>query len=231
MPQPVVNVLFDLDGTLTDPREGIVACFKHALRELGYRAPPDSDLERYIGPPLQECFASLLRSQSQKQIAAGIALYRQRFSATGMFENAVYPGIHSALAQLHAMGAVLYVATSKSRVFAERIVDHFGLKSHFRAVYGSELDGARANKGDLIAHILKEESASPHATFMVGDRAHDVIGAKANGIFPIGALWGYGTREELSAAGATAFCEQPEMLSEMLLSNIAILPASTSDRP
>ena len=231
MPQPVVNVLFDLDGTLTDPREGIVACFKYTLLELGYCVPPDSDLERYIGPPLREGFASLLGSERHEQIDLAVALYRQRFSERGIFDNVIYPGIHSALAQLDVMDAALYVATSKPRVFAERVIDHFGLKSYFRAVHGSELDGTRSNKAELIAHILAQESLSPHSTFMVGDRAHDVIGAKANGIFPIGALWGYGTREELSAAGATVFCDRPEMLSEMLLSNIAILPASTSDRP
>jgi phosphoglycolate phosphatase len=230
MPQPIVNVLFDLDGTLTDPREGIVGCFKHTLLELGYCAPPDSDLERYIGPPLREGFASLLGSERHEQIDLAVGLYRQRFSERGIFENAIYPGIHSALAQLDVMGAALYVATSKSRVFAERIVEHFGLKVYFRAIYGSELDGTRSDKGELIAHILEKESLSARSTFMVGDRAHDVIGAKTNGIFPIGALWGHGTREELSAAGATAFSEQPEMLIEILLSNIGILPASTSDR-
>lgn len=220
MPRPFVNVLFDLDGTLTDPREGIVTCFKHALLEMGYCAPPDSDLERYIGPPLREGFASLLGSERHEQIDLAVALYRQRFSERGIFDNVIYPGIHSALAQLDVMDAALYVATSKPRVFAERVIDHFGFKSYFRAVHGSELDGTRSNKAELIVHILAQESLSPHSTFMVGDRAHDVIGAKANGIFPIGALWGYGTREELSAAGATVFCDRPEMLSEMLLSNI-----------
>jgi phosphoglycolate phosphatase len=221
MPQPVVNILFDLDGTLADPQEGIVACFKHTLLELGYCVPPDSDLERYIGPPLQECFVSLIGSQNREQIASAIALYRQRFSAKGMFENSIYPGVHSALAQLHAMGAVLYIATSKSRVFAERIVDHFGLKAYFRGLFGSELDGTRSNKAELIAHVLAQESLSPDLTYMVGDRAHDMIGAKTNGVVPVGALWGYGTREELSAAGATVFCERPEMLGEVLLSHIA----------
>jgi phosphoglycolate phosphatase len=108
-------------------------------------------------------------------------------------------------------------------VFAERIVEHFGLKSYFRMIYGSELNGARSNKAELIAYILKEESMAPRSTFMVGDRAHDVLGAKANGVFPVGALWGYGSREELSAAGATVFCERPEVLNEVLSSNRRLL--------
>jgi phosphoglycolate phosphatase len=229
-PQPVVNVLFDLDGTLTDPREGILACFKHALLELGCSPPPDLDLERYIGPPLQECFGSLLPSQNREQIDRAIALYRARFSTEGMFENRVYPGVRAALAHLEGLGAALYVATSKPHVFAEPIVTDLGLKSHFRAVYGCELDGAHANKADLIAYVLKKESLSPGSTFMIGDRAHDIIGAKANGVFPIGALWGYGTRQELSGAGATVFCERPAMLSEILSSHIAVQSASRSDR-
>ena len=160
-----MNILFDLDGTLTDPREGIVACLKHALRGLGRSTPPDSDLERYIGPPLQESFALLLGAERQGEVDAAVQLYRERFSAKGLFENAVYPGIQAALAGLQGLGVVLYVATAKPRVFAERIVEHFGLRPYFRAVYGSELDGTRA---------------------------------------------------ELSAAGATVFCERPELLSEVL---------------
>jgi phosphoglycolate phosphatase len=215
----VVNILFDLDGTLTDPREGIVACFKHALVGLGHNCPSDSELERYIGPPLQESFAVLLGSADSVQISTAVELYRQRFLAKGMFENAVYPGVHSALAQLQALGAALYISTSKPRVFAERIVQHFGLESYFRAIYGSELDGTRSNKCDLIAHLLRTEEISSHSAFMVGDRAHDVLGATANGVFPIGALWGYGSRDELIAAGATVLCEQPTLLGEVLSSN------------
>ena len=225
-----MNVLFDLDGTLTDPREGIIACFKHALHGLGYCPPPDSDLERYIGPPLQECFASLLPSESPEQIDTAVDLYRQRFSTEGIFENEVYPGIHDALAELRTGGASIYIATSKPCVFAQRIVDHFGLRSYFQMIYGSELDGTRSNKSELIAHILAKESIPPRSTFMVGDRAHDVIGAKANGVFPVAALWGYGTREELNAAGATIFCERPEMLGKALLSSTGFASISVSGR-
>jgi len=211
-----VNILFDLDGTLTDPREGIVACFKYALRGLGCPTPPDSELERYIGPPLQESFAFLLGAERHGEVDAAVQLYRERFSAKGMFENAVYPGVPSALGRLQALGAALYVATAKPLVFAERIVEHFGLRCYFQAVYGSELDGTRTDKVDLIAHVLEKESLATDSTFMVGDRSHDVVGAKANGVFPVAALWGYGTREELSAAGATVFCERPELLGEVL---------------
>ena len=215
----MVNVLFDLDGTLTDPREGIVACLKHALLRLGRTCPADSELARFIGPPLQEIFGTLLGSTDPKDIDSAVTLYRQRFSSTGMFENSVYPGIHSALTTLRGSGAALFVATSKPQIFAQRIVEHFGLMDYFSAVYGSELDGTHSNKSDLIAHVLKSESLSPHATAMVGDRAYDIVGAKAHGVFPIGVLWGYGSYDELIAAGATALCAQPALLKDIVLSN------------
>jgi phosphoglycolate phosphatase len=185
-----VNVLFDLDGTLTDPREGIVGCLKHALAGLGRPIPPDADLLRYIGPPLRETFASLLGSASPEVIEAAVALYRVRFAATGIFENVVYPDVPPVLAELQALGMTLYVATAKLQVFADRIVDHFGLAHFFQRVYGSELDGTRAVKSELIGHVLRTESLSPHSTVMVGDRAHDVRGAVAHGILPIGSALG-----------------------------------------
>jgi phosphoglycolate phosphatase len=144
---------------------------------------------------------------------------RATLAVTGMFENAVYPGISTALAELKALGAALYVATSKPRVFAVNIVEHFGLHEFFQAVYGSELDGTRSNKVDLIAHILRSESLSPGSTCMVGDRLHDMVGAKTNGVFPIGVLWGYGSREELVSAGAAVLCASPAALCPLLSSN------------
>jgi phosphoglycolate phosphatase len=221
----MLNVLFDLDSTLTDPREGIVACLKYALLGLGHNCPSDLDLARFIGPPLQESFAVLLHSTDPKQINAAVELYRQRFSSKGMLENSVYPGIHSALTTLRGH-PLPFVTTSKPRVFAERIGEHFGLKEYFCAIYGSELDGTRSDKSDLVAHVLKAESLSPHSTVMVGDRAHDIVGAKAHGVFPIGVLWGYGSYDELVAAGATTLCEQPEMLAKILLSNSKLNPRS-----
>ena len=207
-----MNVLLDLDGTLTDPREGIVACLRHALCSIGIQPPEDRELERFIGPPLQESLALLLDPRNKQQVGKAIALYRERFLTKGMFENAVYPGIREALHHLRDRGATLYVATSKPQVFAERTIEHFGLGGLFRSVHGSELDGTRSNKAELIAHLLNAESLTREATVMVGDRSHDVAGAMANGVCPIGALWGYGSREELTAAGAKVLCEHPSML-------------------
>ena len=215
-----MNVLLDLDGTLTDPREGIVQCIKHALTGLGEPCPSDTELERYIGPPLHISFGAILGADSPRTSTA-IDLYRERFSATGIFENKIYPGIPAALRSLTELGAVLMVATSKPTSFAERILEHFGLSSHMRAIYGSELDGTRSDKAELIAHILKTQSMTPATTCMVGDREHDMMGANANGVFAVGALWGYGSRQELLDAGAAALCEEPRELGQVLSSNSA----------
>jgi phosphoglycolate phosphatase len=209
-----VNILFDLDGTLTDPREGIVACIKHGLSSLGEPSPPDSDLERFIGPPLQDTFAGLLAGDSAR-IGAAIRAYRERFAALGMFENAVYSGIPQVLESLGALGATLFVATSKPQVFAEQILAHFGLTRHFKEIFGSELSGVRSDKGELIGHALLTARLRSDDTIMVGDREHDVRGALRNHIRAVGVLWGYGSREELTAAGAELLLEQPSDLSSL----------------
>jgi phosphoglycolate phosphatase len=217
-----MNVLLDLDGTLTDPREGIVNCIRHALDRLGEPYPTDGELERYIGPPLHASFEVLFGVASPK-IAKAIALYRERFSSIGMLENKIYPGIPAALRGLKELGATLFVATSKPTVFAEKIVDHFGLAGDIHAVFGSELDGTRSDKAELIAHVLAAKSLERDRTCVVGDREHDIKGAKANGVAAIGALWGYGSRTELLDAGAMVVCEKPGQLCDVLSSNSALL--------
>lgn len=210
-----MNLLFDLDGTLTDPRQGILACFKYSLRRLQLKAPPDLELERFIGPPLRESFAALVGRDDGERVEQAITYYRERFATVGIFENDVYPGMVETLSRLRDRGALLFVATSKPTVFAERIVEHFELDRFFSAVYGSELSGANADKKDLLARLLDAESLSPADTVMIGDRAHDVLGARANNIFPVGVLWGYGSREELLAAGARLLCEEPSGLADV----------------
>jgi phosphoglycolate phosphatase len=208
-----MNVLVDLDGTLTDSAPGIISCARHALTEMGRECPSDAALRHFIGPPLHETFRKILGSDDPAEVDPVIELYRRYFSERGLYENAVYPGIPAALQALKDAGAALFVATSKPLPYAERIIRHFGLDRFFGAVYGSGFDGTLSNKSELIAHILKAELLSPDETSMVGDRSHDVIGAKANGVRPIGVLWGYGSRDELTAAGASVLCEQPATLS------------------
>ena len=211
----------DLDGTLTDPRVGMVASIKHALSKLGYSCPADHELQRYIGPPLQDSFAVLLNTTDSERINSAIRLYRERYSDIGLFENTVYPGIPEALLAIREFGASLYVATSKPTAFAERIIERFELARFFDAIHGSELDGTRSKKGDVIAHALRIEGLSPKSTLMVGDRLHDIVGAKKNGVFSVGVLWGYGSREELEQAGAGAICMEPISLPNVLSSDFS----------
>lgn len=197
-----MHLLFDLDGTLTDPFPGITKCIQHALHSL-VRPPPEAESLRWcIGPPLKKSFATLLGSEDETLADAALAKYRERFGMVGLFENAMYPDIEATLDELKTAGYTLGVATSKPTVFAERIVEYFGLEKYFRAVDGGELDGTRTDKTSLIAHILKRDAIMPSDVIMIGDREHDMIGARQNGVMGLGVLWGYGSREELSAAGA-----------------------------
>ena len=209
-------VLFDLDGTLTDPKPGITQCIAHALTGLG-QAPPDLDqLAWCIGPPLRGSFARLLVSDDDALLDRAIALYRERFGAVGLFENALYPGVAEAVAAVRAAGCATFVATSKPHVYATRIVEHFGLAPLFDGVYGSELDGTRVDKGELIAHALAERRLDPARVVMVGDREHDMIGAGRCGVRAIGVLYGYGSAAELRAHGAAALAEAPPAIPALV---------------
>ncbi|MBX3714611.1 MAG: HAD hydrolase-like protein [Burkholderiales bacterium] len=202
-------LLFDLDGTLTDPREGITKCIAHALERMGREAPPPEALTFAIGPPLRASLARLLRTDDRDEVERAIGHYRERFAGTGLYENAPYAGIDAALAALRAAGHRLFVATSKPRVYAERIVRHFALDAHFEAVHGCELDGTREDKRDLLAHLLPHHGLASPGTVMIGDRGVDMRAARHHGAFALGVTWGYGSREELREAGAHALCGSP----------------------
>jgi len=195
-------LLFDLDGTLTDNYEGISRCVIHSLSAMGCEQPGELALRGCVGPPLRHSFARLLATGDGERIESAIRHYRERYATYGWSENAVYPGIVDALKALGAGGRRLYVCTSKPRLYAERIVAHFGLAAHLHGVYGPELDGRLDDKRDLMAALLATEQISPTQCVMIGDRSQDMIAARANDVAGIGVLWGYGTREELLDAGA-----------------------------
>ncbi len=204
--------LFDLDGTLTDARPGIVASIRHAVEAMGHPCPADDVLATFIGPPLRGTFAALLGTAEPGRIEAAMALYRERFGVTGLFENRVYDGIPEMLTAVGARAPALYVATSKPTVFAERIVRHYDLAKHFARVYGAELDASLDDKATLVAHLLAREGIARGTAVMIGDRAADVRAAHANGLRAIGVLWGYGSERELREAGADVVCADPRML-------------------
>ncbi len=202
-------VLFDLDGTLTASGPGILASVRHALAEMGEPIPEQSVLDRFIGPPLAHSFRDFC-GMDDRQVQAAIRAYRVYFAERGQFENSVYDGIPELLDALLAQGRVLAVATSKAEVYAHSILDHFDLAGRFTVVVGSELDGRRTDKAEVIAEALDRLGpAAPTGAAMVGDRSHDVIGARATGLPCIGALWGYGSAAELAEAGADALAAAP----------------------
>jgi phosphoglycolate phosphatase len=209
-------ILLDLDGTLIDSRPGIAASCAAALRALGHTPDPAFDITPLIGPPLPQVIRRLLQPHGDDRVDAGMAAYRAHYGETGLHMATIYPGITDALTQLSSQ-AICFVATAKRAVYASRIVDSLGLAAWFGGVYGTGLDGRLDDKADLIAAILRAEKLDPRDTIMVGDRSHDMIGARANGMSAIGVLWGYGNRAELEAAGADALAASPAALSSLCL--------------
>jgi len=189
---------------------------RFALDQLRVSCPSDDVLANYIGPPLRGTFATLLDTSDAERIEEALRLYRQRFANTGLYENKIYEGVPAMLDTVSHMGCAAYVATSKPAVYAERIVSHFRLGHHFRKVYGAELDGRRDDKAELLAYLLATEGVGPSASVMVGDRAADIMAAKANEVRSIGGLWGYGSEAELTDAGADMLCRTPSELATYL---------------
>lgn len=206
------NVYFDLDGTLTDPYEGITKCICYALECLGFPLPSDDELRSFIGPPLLDTFAPLV---GEELAPKALEYYRERFSDVGWRENIPYDGIHDALATLTEAGHRCFVATTKPHVFARRIVEHFGMAQYFNSVYGSELDGTRTDKTELLQYAQAERSEA-RESIMIGDRHHDMIGATNNGIRAIGVSYGYGSADELFGSGAESVASSPAELPGLI---------------
>ena len=209
-------IFFDLDGTLTDSGPGITASVAYALRKLGVEPPEPEQLRPFIGPPLLWSFAHFCGFDEEK-CREGVRLYREYFTAGGMFENSVYPGIPAALEKLRAAGFRLAVATSKPELFSRQIIGHFSLDGYFEAVCGAAMDESRTEKADVIRYALDTLGVKAEESLMVGDREHDVLGAKAVGVSCLGVLWGYGGREELEKAGAAALVDTPADMAELIM--------------
>lgn len=210
-------VLFDLDGTLTDPGLGITNAVAHALRRFNIPVPPRPELYKFIGPPLVDSFMEYY-GMTKEQADTAVIYYREHYRDTGLFENVVYDGIDAMLTHLTAAGKMPVLATSKPEVFARRILEHFNLDRYFPFVAGATLDGSLSTKGDVIARALTLcHPAELCRVVMVGDRRHDIFGAKENGLDSIGVLYGYGDRPELEQAGATCIAPTVADLEALLL--------------
>ena len=207
--------LFDLDGTLTDPKEGITKCFRYALEKMGVESPELSELEKYIGPPLIKSFADYFSEEDAKK---AVEYYRERFRDTGIFENGVYDGIEDMLRTAKAQGKKLALATSKPQHFAQIIMDHYGLAQYIDVLVGSRGDGQ--TKADVIRQVFVEaglDDETKKCAIMVGDRLHDIEGAKECGIDSLGVRFGYAKENELEDAGADYIVATAEELKAFVL--------------
>ncbi len=207
--------LFDLDGTLTDPAEGITNSIMYALKKLGIEPPERETLLEFIGPPLIPMFKKRFGFDDDTAKLA-LKYYREYFAPTGVFENEIYDGIPELLRELHEKGTVILLATSKPEEFAARILEHFDIAKYFSAICGNTLAEARPTKAEVVAYVKSlYPDISRDNSLMIGDRHHDVDGAAENGLDTVGVLYGYGTREELS--GAKYIAEDVNALEKIIL--------------
>ncbi|MED3330814.1 HAD family hydrolase, partial [Bacillus thuringiensis] len=210
----------DLDGTLTDPKEGIVNSVLYALKKVGIEEVHISELDSFIGPPIQQSFVERY-NMSEGEVERAVFYFREYLKQRGLFENNVYEGILKLLQQLKSSG--IFVATSKPTVFAKQVIEHFQLTNYFEDIIGSNLDGTRIKKEEIIAHILQtNEELNKEEMIMIGDRKHDIIGANQNGIASIGVLYGYGSEKELTEVSATYIVKDVEELYHFCVRKILI---------
>jgi phosphoglycolate phosphatase len=210
------NILFDLDGTLTDPKIGITSSVQYSLKKFGIIEPELEKLTVFIGPPLWESYKCYYGFNEEITNLA-VKYYREYYSDKGIFENEIYNGIKELLVKLNDEKFSVYIATSKPTIYAKQIADYFEISNLFRSIEGSELDGKLSNKVELIKHILGKHNLNKDETIMVGDRKHDIIGAKENRIKSIGVGYGYGSQKELEDSNANYYVNSVNELSELLL--------------
>jgi len=210
-------ILMDLDGTITDSREGITKCFQYALHHFGIEVDDLSTLEQYIGPPLERSFREGFGFEPEAAKRA-VEIYRERFVPIGMYENYVYPGIEQALQKLKEAGKVLIVATSKPEFMAVRILQHFGLDGYFDDICGASTDHVRNSKEAVIRYAMEKHNITDTSdVLMVGDRKFDVEGARVCGLKCMGVLYGFGDRDEMEAARADYIAETVEDMAEQIV--------------
>ncbi|MEE6449976.1 HAD family hydrolase [Gottfriedia acidiceleris] len=217
------TILLDLDGTLTDPKVGILNSVKYALQKMNIAIPLEAELLKFIGPPIQQSFSEIFHLNEKDRLNA-VRFYREYFSQSGMIENNVYDGIRDLLSNLQKEKKRLYVATSKPTIFAKKILCHFQLDEYFVDIVGSELDGTRIDKGEIIEYIFEmNNDLSKEDSVMVGDRLHDIKGAKIANIDGIGVTYGYGSELELADAGANVIVNSVDQLKSLLLNESKIM--------
>lgn len=210
------NILFDLDGTLTDSVHGITNCFRYTLENLNLSVPTETELLSFVGPPLHRTFATLLQTSNATLVEKAVAVYRRRFDEVGWRENEVYADVPEMLESLKADGYNLFVATSKDENAAQKILNYFQLDTYFIEIAGSDPHGRLADKTLLISELLERHKLIADETTMVGDRMHDILAAKQNRVLALGITYGYGSLTELREAGADFICDKPMQVTNLI---------------
>ena len=213
----MTTVLLDLDGTLSDSKPGIAASLRYTVGQMGHDPGATGDLTWAVGPPIAVSIARLLQHYGDDRVDQAVGIYRARYSEIGIYDCTVYPGVLAMLDAFRHADLTMFVATSKRRDFADRVIDHLGLRSYVRGVYGALPGGGLDEKQDLLAHLLPTERIAASEAVMIGDRLHDMHAARHNNIRPIGVLWGYGGREELLTSGADAIADSPADVVRLVL--------------
>jgi phosphoglycolate phosphatase len=213
------TLFWDLDGTITDPRRGIIDSYIEFLTEANLTVPKESELLWVIGPPLRECMATLLNTSDKAVIEAAVVRYRYWYVQKGlMYRDTPYDGIKELLTDLRTAGYRMFVATAKAHEYARLILRHWGLEDHFEEIHGSEIDGTRGNKTDLLKWMTElYQIPADHLVLMIGDRKHDAVAAKNNNLSSVGIGYGYGSKEELIGSGVDHYCPSLMDLRALLL--------------
>ncbi|WP_029604624.1 HAD hydrolase-like protein [Kozakia baliensis] len=216
-------VLFDLDGTIIDSRQGIISTLHHVIQTLGHQPDPSVDLTWVVGPPLSELMAHVLAHYGEDRVERAVEIYRARYQVAGRFDTPLFPGMAKLLRDLAASPVRLYTATSKPAFLARDILEMHGLENCFDRICGANDDDSGGEKPEMIARILAEYKASPERALMIGDRRFDINGAHANKLRTVGVLWGYGGEKELTEAGADVLVAEPQDLDETIRAQLHAL--------
>lgn len=206
----IKNILFDLDGTISDSREGVVGCFQHTLRELTGSYSEESVIMNLIGIPIWTIFSELLQTDDEQLITKAIMIYRDKYAEIGITGNSVYPGMAELLSTLNENSYSIYVVTMKNTQDSEKVVRHLGFDHLIQKTYGPNFEGYPDNKAELIRSALDENKLFPNDTVMIGDRKEDILAGKSNNVRTIGVTWGFGSSEEIAEASPDVICHMPE---------------------
>lgn len=206
----IKNVLFDLDGTVSDSQEGVIGCYQYTIGKLSRYRYEDKEIKKMIGTPLRGMLSSLLRSDDKEFISEAVRLYREKYAEIGIIGNKAFPGITELLVALQRESYRVFLVTMKNRYDAEKIIKFLGYENFFTGIYGPDLEGHPDHKAPLIKTVINEHGLAPDETVMVGDRKEDIIAGKSNRTFTIGITYGYGSKDEISDSAPDRICNTPD---------------------